>query len=103
MYYCAFDVRNNERDQCCDSRCNVVKEESDKPLKCVIAKTLPLPRSRAKRRHLRQSKHEESKNKAQKESTTVGLEPTTLASHVIGGLRATICWKLEYALEKNTN
>jgi hypothetical protein len=32
----------------------------------------------------------------QKETTNVGLEPTTLASHRIGGLRATICRMLEF-------
>jgi hypothetical protein len=60
-------VRNDEGDQSRDTRCGVVKEESDKPLKCVIAKTLPLaPFTRKKEGTLRQPKHEESKNKAQK-------------------------------------
>jgi hypothetical protein len=32
----------------------------------------------------------------------VGLEPTTLASQVIGGLRATICFKLDFAMLKDS-
>lgn len=44
-----------------------------------------------------------TRNKVQKESTTVGLEPTTLASQIIGGLRATICFGLVLDITKNTS
>jgi len=100
MNQCAFDVRDDEDDKCRDS-CGVDKEEPHNPPKCVIAKALP--RSHAKRRQGASyacPNIRENKNKAQKESTTVGLEPTTLASQVIGGLRATICLRLALAAIK---